>query len=403
LEVPMKTRTWAWLAMSMGSLVVACAANTGTEGATGQGGGNTGTATSGGTGGLTVGATTGSGTNGAGGFNVDGGNTVAAVSGVGGGCAGVSQTATNQLRPVDIIWAVDTSDSMVNELQAVEDNMNVFAGSILNQGIDVHVVLIAKPGKPDGGTIFNPDPGICIDPPLATGVCPGGSKPPNYQHVEVSVGSNNALNKFIDNYQTYKPTLRPNAVKYFAVVSDDDATDGPINSAQAFITAVDALDPGYFDVWKFFGVFCTGSCGVFLACAATGDVFNDLITLKGGIAGDLCGGNNNGFAPVFAALAQTVIDGKQLDCEWAIPPPPAGQTFDPNLVNVNYTPTGGAGMPIYHVNTAADCGAQGGWYYDNNANPTKVLVCPSTCSTIQADPNGKIDIVFGCDTIDVPF
>jgi hypothetical protein len=387
--------------MSMGPLVAACAANGGGAEAGGQGGGATGTGTNGAAGGLTVGAGNGS-SSGAGSL-VGSGNTGASVSGVGGGCAGVSQTATNQLRPVDIIWAVDTSDSMVAELQAVEDNMNVFAGSILNQGIDVHVVLIAKPGNPTDGTIFNPDPGICIDPPLATGVCPGGSKAPNYQHVESSVGSNNALNKFIDNYQAYKPTLRPNAVKYFAVVSDDDATDGPNNSAQAFINAVDNLDPGYFDVWKFFGVFCTGSCNVFLACAATGDVFNDLITLKGGIAGDLCGGNSSGFAPVFTALAQTVIDGKELDCEWAIPPPPAGQTFNPNLVNVDYTPSGGSAMPIYHVNTAADCGPQGGWYYDNNTSPTKVLVCPSTCSTIKADPNGQIDIVFGCATVDVPF
>jgi hypothetical protein len=304
---------------------------------------------------------------------------------------------------VDIIWAVDTSDSMVFELQAVEDNMNIFAGSILNQGIDVHVVLIAKPGNPTDGTIFNPDPGICIDPPLATGVCPGGSKPPNYQHVEVGVGSNNALNKFIETYPIYKPTLRPNAVKYFAVVTDDDATDGPLDSAQKFITAVDTLDPGYFDVWKYFGVFCTGSCGVFLACAATGDVHNQLVALKGGVAGDLCGGNNGGFAPVFSALAQSVIDGKELDCEWAIPPPPPGETFDKGLVNVNYTPSGGTAMPIYHVNTAADCGPQGGWYYDNNTTPTKVLVCPSTCTTIKADQNGKIDILFGCATVDVPF
>jgi hypothetical protein len=333
--------------------------------------------------------------------NFDGGNAGGGTN-TGGGCAGVSQTATNKVLPVDIIWALDTSDSMVSELQAVEDNLNLFAGSILNQGIDVHVVVIAKPGKPDGGTIFNPDPGICIDPPLATGVCPGGSKPPTYQHVEDSVGSNNALNKIINDYPLYKGTLRQNAVKYFAVVTDDDADDAPNDSAGAFINNVNSLDAGWFDNWKFFGVFCTGGCPVLFACAATGDVYNNLVAQKGGIAGDLCGGNSNGFAAVFTALAQTVIQGKQLDCAWTIPPPPPGQMFEEDKVNVNYTPSGGVAGPIYHVNTLGDCGPQGGWYYDDNLKPTEVRVCPATCGTIQKDPGGKVDILFGCLTQNVP-
>jgi hypothetical protein len=263
-------------------------------------------------------------------------------------------------------------------------------------------VVIAKPGKPDGGTIFNPDPGICIDPPLATGICPGGSKPPNYQHVEDSVGSNNALNKIVNNYPAYKGTLRQNSVKYFAVVTDDDATDGPNDSAGAFVNSVTNLDPGWFDNWKFFGVFCTGGCPIFLACAATGKVYNNLVAQKGGIAGDLCGGNSGGFAAVFNALAQTVIQGKQLDCAWTIPPPPPGQTFEKDKVNVNYTPSGGPAGPIYHVDTLVDCGPQGGWYYDDNLKPTEVRVCPNTCTTIQKDPGGKVDILFGCLTQNVP-
>jgi len=343
-----------------------------------------------------------SGMGGEGGFILaGGGGSNTGAGGVGGGCATVSQTAENQLVPVDIIWAIDTSDSMVGELQATEDNMNQFAATILNAGIDVHVVLIAKPGNPDDGTIFNPDPGICIGAPLATGTCPGGSKPPQYQHVEVSVGSNNALNKIIETYPNYKGTLRPNAIKYFAVVTDDDATDGPNNSASAFINSVNALDPGYFDQWKFFGVFCTGGCGIPLACANTGDVYNALVQQKGGIAGDLCGGNSSGFASVFAALAQTVVQGKKLDCSWKIPQPPDGQTFDKAKVNVEYTGSGGK-TEIFYVADPATCGPQGGWYYDDPVNPTAIKVCPSTCTTFQADAMGKVDILFGCDTKVIP-
>ena len=104
------------------------------------------------------------------------------------------------------------------------------------------------------------------------------------------------------------------------------------------------------------------------------------------------------FAPVFKALAQAVITGTKLACEWAIPPPPVGQMFDPKLVNVIYTPDGAAPRDLFNVPTAADCGALGGWFYDDNAKPTKVLACPSTCTEIQADMKAKIAVAFGCKT-----
>ena len=391
----MKATRIAYASLGIGIFVAqiaACSAGSPSRGSTSSGGaggmGSTGSSSGlGGEGNITfVTSATGSGT---GGF------------GVGGGCASVSQTAENQILPVDIIWAIDTSDSMVGELEATRDNMNQFAQTILNAGIDVHVVLIAKPGDPNGGSVLNPDPGLCIGPPLATGACPGGSNPPKYQHVETGVGSNNALNKLIDNYSAYKGTLRQNSIKYFAVVTDDDATDAPNNSAGAFIANVDALDPGWFDQWKFFGVFCTGSCGVLFACADRGDVYNALVAQKGGTAGDLCGGNSNGFSAVFSALAQTVVQSKTLDCSWKIPPPPAGETFDKTKVNVEYTGTGGK-TSIYYVPDPAMCGPQGGWYYDDAANPMTIKVCPSTCSTFQADAMGKVDILFGCDTLVIP-
>ncbi len=394
----MKTTKMAWVCLgfmiAVANMASCSAGGTRTSGA----GANGGNGENGGNGGNGLGSGSGEG-----GLILVGGNggSGPGAGGSGGECASVSQTAENQVAPVDIIWAIDTSDSMVGELHATQDNMNQFAQTILNAGIDVHVVLVAKPGDPDDGTIFNPDPGICIGPPLAQGFCPGGSKPPNYQHVEVGVNSNNALNRLLENYPAYKGTLRQNSIKYFAVVTDDDSTDAPNNSAQAFIANVNALDPGWFDQWKFFGVFCTGGCGIPLACADTGDVYNALVAQKGGIAGDLCGGNSGGFSSVFTALAQTVVQSKKLDCQWKIPAPPMGQMFDKTKVNVEFSGSGGK-TPIYYVPDPATCGPQGGWYYDDPANPTLIKVCPSTCTAFQADPMGKVDILFGCDTRVVP-
>ncbi len=371
--------------------------NTGTGAASGAAG----SAGSGAGGLIGMGGSAAAGASGAGGsvIQTDGGG-VGGGPPIDGGCQGINEQATNTVRPVDIIWAVDTSDSMVAELQAVEANLNNFSSFILNQGIDVHVVLIARAGKPTDGSLFNPNPGICIGPPLATGVCPGGSNPPRYQHVEQGVGSNSALAQIIAQYPNYKPTLRQNSLKYFAVVTDDDSD----MTSPAFTTAVNGLDPGWFDNWKFFGIFCLGGCSQFLACAATGSTYNQLVQQTGGLAGDLCGGNATGFQPVFDALAKTVVDAKTLACDWDIPPPPAGEMFEKNKVNVRYTP-GGGGAPeqVFHANTPADCDpALGGWYYNDNANPTKIHVCPATCQKIQTDFNAKLDIEFGCFTVPIP-
>ena len=88
-----------------------------------------------------------------------------------------------------------------------------------------------------------------------------------------------------------------------------------------------------------------------------------------------------------------------LGCEYAIPQPMAG-TLDYNKVNVQYTPgNGGAPQVILNVPDAAGCDpASGGWYYDSNASPTKIVLCPQTCGPIKADATGKLDILLGCAT-----
>jgi hypothetical protein len=73
--------------------------------------------------------------------------------------------------------------------------------------------------------------------------------------------------------------------------------------------------------------------------------------------------------------------------------------LDYDKVNVQYTPGGGAPQVIPNVMDAASCDpATGGWYYDNPASPTKIILCGSTCAPIELDPAGKIDILLGCAT-----
>lgn len=108
-------------------------------------------------------------------------------------------------------------------------------------------------------------------------------------------------------------------------------------------------------------------------------------------------GNGNTQADLLAALQ--AIRGEQLACEIPVPQPTEGE-FDPTLVNVTYSPgDGGAPVTIGKVDGEAQCNAGFAWYYDDNANPTTIILCPAACEVVRDDDNGKIEVVLGCQTI----
>ena len=117
----------------------------------------------------------------------------------------------------------------------------------------------------------------------------------------------------------------------------------------------------------------------------------------GGVSGDLCDQN---FAPVFQDMATAVVQGAQIACVYDIPDP-MGDPIDFNQVNVEYVPgQSQPGNPIYYVpGGVADCGPMGGWYYDDPANPSQILLCDDTCNAVQGNPDGKINVKFGCETL----
>ena len=93
--------------------------------------------------------------------------------------------------------------------------------------------------------------------------------------------------------------------------------------------------------------------------------------------------------------ALTAIRGQQVPCEFALPSPPAGMALDIDKVNVLYTPGSGAQHALTYDKT---CPSDEGWHYDSVDSPTKVVLCTSTCRTVQKDRAAVIDILFGCQT-----
>jgi hypothetical protein len=104
-------------------------------------------------------------------------------------------------------------------------------------------------------------------------------------------------------------------------------------------------------------------------------------------------------ATAAAELTATLnaIRGMAIACDFPLPSSTtSGMAIDPNLVNVNYTPTGGMEVLLGKVESAADCGTSPAWYYEDPANPSRIRLCPSTCDTVSADENAAISILAGC-------
>lgn len=316
--------------------------------------------------------------------------------------------------PADLIVVVDNSDSMAFEAGQVKNQMNGLVSAITSTGIDAHVVLISEGSD---NFIFNPfDTGVCLAAPLGSGSCPDDENLPAYRHIDQKVESTDALSLVISTYDLWKDSLRPNATKTFLVISDDDSS----MSASEFTDALANLPTPITD-FKFNAItasespiscaLCALDCGACtnpccdqsLACVPLstdeGIVYSELQTQTSGVYGDLCEQN---FIPAFNDMAEAVIEHTQISCTFDIPDPP-NSIIVPDETNVDFIPTqGSTPQAIYNVQSGADCTINGGWYFDNNTNPTSITLCPTTCDNVKQSTEGSVRVKYGCTTEQAP-
>jgi hypothetical protein len=118
---------------------------------------------------------------------------------------------------------------------------------------------------------------------------------------------------------------------------------------------------------------------------------------------------------------QTQVITTKLACEYQLPADPNANLpsdvkFDKDKVNVSFTSNMGVKEQVYRVDSLDKCGSTNAkaWYYDNNDMPTKLLMCPSACATIQV-PSGdggvdpsvagsapKVSVSLGCKSLYAP-
>lgn len=349
-------------------------------------------------------------------------------------CVGTASEETVEKLPVDIIWMVDNSSSMEPAVTEVRNGLNAFAALIAAKNLDYKVIMLslrdkAKQITVGGGTRFP----VCIPEPLAGDANCGNG--PRFFQSSLDIYSTQPLEQFLGTlgqttgYQPgdakgcdpWKQELRPNASKTIVIVTDDNARlsatqfetfaggKNPFNSTQLPPGILDPSWNGLFSGYIFSGIYgwdsavdpsviCTYSDGS--QPPASGTTYTTLVQKTKGVRAKICDGSA-AWGPFFDAVAQAVFANVKLNCELAIPVPPQG-TIDYNRVNVALV-SGGVSTYLPRVANAAACGAGSGWYYDDPAMPTKVILCQQSCDDAQAmvgpDKPGKIDIVFGCDQI----
>ena len=316
-------------------------------------------------------------------------------------CTAVSVAAKPAYRPVDIVFTIDNTPSMHDEIEQLRANLNAFSQKIGESGIDVRIVLNScLEGQCDHSNWF----GICVAPPLgkagACGAAADDSNPERYLHVNQSIPSHKGLNRTIMTYPSWKTMLRKGSVKHIVSITDDNDEW----TAAAFRSALLALDPGLAD-YKHHGIFsylskedaCAISpsepCCKIAPLGGEGKVIRELVQTTGGVSGDLC---LQSFAPVLQHVATSVITGSQIACSWALPDPPLGMDLDTEKINVSWI-DGDKMTDLGRASSLQQCSqVKDGWYYDDPSKPMEVRACPQTCKWMQNKSNGRVSIRFGC-------
>lgn len=410
--------------IAIGMTIVACAAEPkgsgGVSGAVaGNGGGVSGNGATGGVG--AVGGVSGSGgTSGVSGVGGSGGfGGVGAIGGAAGSagndCGGVTARAEAQLLPTDVIWSIDTSGSMGASFPAIQAALNTFSQRIIAANIDAHIILLAGAGS--GGA------GLCVPAPLGSGQCgtaltPGGSAPdsrePAFLHLDLPYGSAQGVPTLLNNHNSYKHLLRPNA-RTQLVLTEDGAPQVSAAAVTAHVegrmsaTGSPAWMPGLIPgSYQWNGIVCstgmgTGTC--FLAFGIVPQTSLDLVAQTQGLLRNLDDAGRPGatdpFADLLDRLAEQVIVGARVSCDYPIPAPPQGETFDRALVNVEYRSAGGAPQVFLFADDNVPCSDDLAWKYqvDSAGAPTHVVLCPAACALVQNDVDAQVDVSFGCETM----
>ena len=361
-----------WTVCAAMALPLACSA---AEDGGGVAGGDGGATAAGGAGGGSA-ATGGGASGGGGGLNIDASTGDGALSDAN-ACQAVTQKA--EPVPLDMYIMLDKSGSMQgNKWTSTVSAITAFANDSQSAGIGVGLDFFPDNPECAASTYANPSVPIAVLPGNAGSVVGALGSVSPYGGTPTLPAMQGALS-----YAQTHAVKNPNHVVVIVL-----ATDGQPNDCSSSVGGVSSIAQQ--------GV--NGTPKVLTFVIGVGSALSNLNQIA------QAGGTGTAFiVDTGGNVGQQFIDalnkirGAALACEYLIPTPEGG-TIDPEKVNVTFTPDGGQPeqWPKY-ANQAACPAAGNGWYYDNDKSPTKILLCPSTCSMVK-NTKGQVDVLFGCAT-----
>ncbi len=275
--------------------------------------------------------------------------------------------------------------------------------------------------------------------------------PPKFFHHSVEISSHNALCRLRQQFDVadewnlhpngYKELLRDDSYKFFLVITDDrpsssqqdgctmiydDGNDAgtAVTMAAQWDADMQALSPEHFGAdaesrnYTFWSVVSLapymGSAAdkygephppdVALAPITTAECspgaqnpgvgYQALSVLTGGYRYPTCAADDTppgDYEKLFTLMAQGVIEGAQVGCEFLIPEPPAGQTPDLNTLEVDYESDGMLVSTFTQVPGLAECDDTSFYIEDDT-----IILCPGACATVQSDENAKLTVSYDC-------
>lgn len=286
------------------------------------------------------------------------------------------------VRPVDIIWSIDASPSMDEEITRIEAELNTFANRIGDSGLDYRVVVIGSDRDQYLAAEAHRFNEICIPPPLsAAATCPDVDSE-RFLHVREPIHSRAVLREAMETFDAYRSFLRPSSIKHFVFVTDDDeqrasaaedflALAASDDVLQGRVHAHSIVDEIGYDPSCFLDDNC--SCG-----DARGEVYIGLSERTDGLTTSIC---QDDWTPIFEALEERVTDAVEVPCEFIVPDP--GERYEVDYGDVVVRTTGDDGASVEQVDGAGACGPSGGWYFDDPRAPNRLHLCPASCGATE--------------------
>ena len=354
------------------------------------------------------------------------------VDGATSGAADAPACATSMVKadqlPLDLFVMLDQSGSMSDTVSgggtkwsAVTSALSTFVQQPGLNGVSVGIQYFALPASAGTCTTLtcntNADCGAAACGPCLAGVCTGavGSlgggdscTASDYAHADVEIAPlpgvasmiTASMNAHSPSSSTPTSAALQGAIDHATAWSQGHpgdavvvvlATDGDPTECDTSITNIDAIAAA--------GAAATPKILTFvIGVGASLSNLNSIAAAGGTSSAFLVDTNSNVNQQFLAAM--NAIRHAALGCVYQIPMPTSGAP-DYGAVNVVYTPGGGGSSQTFpYVMTKANCPASGdGWYYDDPAHPTQIILCDSTCTSVEGDATGEVDITLGCSTV----